>query len=116
MKDFRIDSPDLISAVHALRPNVEKNRICFAINGDATISHWEDSETDPPTKEEILNELQKQIDLHIKFKHYRQRKENLPNTYDLLWILYQDIKNGNLEHGSFVSLLDDIVEKYPEVE
>ena len=36
----------------------------------------------------------------------QRQKNNLPDPYDLLWILYQDIKNDNVKNGAFVSLLD----------
>jgi len=110
-----VQEPGLLEAVYALRPEL-KDKSSFVMDAQGNITYWGDHDSDPPTNQEILQELQRQVDLWNKFKYYRDRKESLPNPYDLLWILYEDIKSGNVENGSFVSLLDEVLEKYPAPE
>ena len=59
-------------------------------------------------------ELKKQVIEWDRVKYYRDRKEYLPDPYDLIWMLYNDIKCGNIESGSFMSSLNEAVEKFPE--
>ena len=50
------------------------------------------------------------------FQKYKNSLNKALDTInqEQLDILYQDIKNDNVKNGAFVSLLDKVVEKYPE--
>ena len=43
------------------------------------------------------------------------RKETLPEPYDLLMMLHEDIKTGNIQSGSFVSIIDSVMEQFPKL-
>lgn len=112
--NYKRDTPSYISAIKSLRPNIVKNNTQFHVNGKGEILFWEDWDNPPPTPQEVNEELDKQIELYEKYEYYRQRKENLPDPYELIWILYNDIKCGNIDKGSFISLLDEMVDRFPD--
>ena len=109
------EDPSYITAIQALRPNLVEKDIQFHINGQGDIIFWEDYYNEPPKREEVLEELAKQAKEYAEYSFYRLRKQDLPEPYDLIWKLYDDIKCGNIENGSFVSLLDSVVKKYPNI-
>ena len=43
------------------------------------------------------------------------RKKSLPDPYDLLLMLHEDIKSGNVEGGSFVSIIDNALKQFPKI-
>ena len=43
------------------------------------------------------------------------RKQSLPDPYDLLIMLHEDIKNGNIQSGSFVSIIDSALKQFPKL-
>ena len=106
--------PSFITALHALVPEVKEKSIPVIFDGFGNVTFWELHDREPPSSQEILEELRKQVIEWDKQKYYRDRQENLPDAYDLLWMLYDDIKCGNIEEGSFVSIIDEIIKKFPE--
>tara|TARA_A100001201_G_scaffold112837_1_gene96669 strand:- start:272 stop:610 length:339 start_codon:yes stop_codon:yes gene_type:complete len=111
---MKLTEPSFITALHALVPEVKEKNIPVVFDAMGTVTYWENYDHEPPSQKEILAELKRQVVEYDYFKYYRDRKNNLPDPYDLLWILYQDIKNDDVKNGAFVSLLDKVVEKYPE--
>ena len=109
-----IEEPSYMTALHALVPEVKEKNICVVFDGRANVTYWEKYDAEPPAAEEILAELKKQVIEWDRVKYYRDRKEYLPDPYDLIWMLYNDIKCGNIESGSFMSSLNESVEKFPE--
>ena len=109
-----IEEPSYVTALHALVPEVKEKNISVVFDGFANVTYWEKYDADPPSNEEILAEYKKEVIEWDKFKYHRDRKEYLPDPYDLIWMLYDDIKCGNIKSGSFVSSLDEAVEKFPE--
>ena len=111
----RTEEPSYITALQNLRPNIVENNIEFHINGNGKVIYWEDRENEPPTQEEVNQEYQKQLKEFAEQALYRMRKETLPEPYDLLMMLHEDIKTGNIQSGSFVSIIDSVIEQFPKL-
>ena len=111
----KTEEPSYTTAIKQLRPNLQDNNIEFHINGHGKVIYWEDRENEPPTQEEINQEYQKQLKEFAEQAFYRMRKQNLPEPYDLLLMLHEDIKSGNIEGGSFVSVIDNVMKKFPNI-
>ena len=109
------EEPSYITALHNLRPNIVENNIEYHVNGKGKVIYWEDSENEPPTQEEVNQEYQRQLKEFAEQAFYRMRKEILPEPYDLLLMLHEDIKTGNIQNGSFVSIIDSAVEQFPKL-
>ena len=111
----RTEEPSYITALQNLRPNIVENNIEFHLNGNGKVIYWEDRENEPPTQEEVNQEYQKQLKEFAEQAFYRMRKQSLPDPYDLLLMLHEDIKNGNVESGSFVSIIDNALKQFPKI-
>ena len=111
----KIEEPSYITALQNLRPNIVENNIEYHINGSGKVIYWEDRENEPPTQEEVNQEYQKQLKEFAEQALYRMRKETLPEPYDLLMMLHEDIKTGNIQSGSFVSIIDSVIEQFPKL-
>ena len=104
--------PGVDTAIDVLRPGAR-----WAINGrkGVVISDWEDDEgREPPTQEEIQSELQREIEVYDYYSYEREREKEFPLIEDQLDMLYHDIKNGNLENGSWIQSIDHIKNKFPK--
>ena len=111
---MKMIEPSFTTALHVLVPEVKEKSIPVIFDGFGNITFWEIYDKEPPSSQEILEELRKQVIEWERLKYYRDRRESLPDAYDLLWMLYDDIKCGNIEKGSFVSIIDEVVERFPK--
>ena len=111
----RTEEPSYMTALKQLRPRSADNNIEYHIDGKGNVIYWEDREKEPPTREEVNQEYQRQLKEFAEQTFYRMRKQNLPEPYDLLLMLHEDIKNGNVESGSFVSIIDNVLQQFPKL-
>ena len=80
-----------------------------------SIVAWEhDDGLEPPTSEEIQEELKREVELYNYYLYERNREKEFPALKDQLDMLYHDIKNGNVETGSWIQAIDSVKEKYPK--
>ena len=101
--------PGIDTAIQVLRPGarwgMENDKFC----------DWEDEEgREPPTDAEIQPELAREIEIFRYFEYERKRSEGYPLLEDQLDLLYHDIKNGNLDNGSWIKSIDEVKEKFPK--
>ena len=71
---------------------------------------------EPPTQKEIEEEIERQQVIYDYYQYERDRRNNFPSGEDQLDMLYHDIKNGNLENGSWIQAMDSVREKFPKPE
>lgn len=109
MNDIRI--PGVDSAIKYLRPNAK-----FSLMNN-TICDWDCIDgTEPPSWEEIEQQILEDIQVYNYYLYARNRQSEYGNIGDQLDMLYHDIKSGNLENGSWVSMIESIKKKYPKPE
>ena len=100
------------TVVEILAPSTEKFSF---ING--TFDEWEnDYGMDPPTMEQMDEELDKQKEIYAYFEYERNREKNYPDGADQLDMLFHDIKNGNIENGSWVQSIQKVKDQFPKPE
>ena len=101
--------PGVDTAIKTLRPHAR-----YALT-NLSFTAWEDDTgTTPPTKDEILKEVEREVEIYNYYLYERDREKAFPKMVDQLDMLYHDIKNGNLENGSWVQTIDEIKNKYPK--
>jgi len=54
------------------------------------------------------------VEIYNYYLYERNREQAFPKMVDQLDMLYHDIKNGNLENGSWIQTIDEIKNKYPK--
>jgi hypothetical protein len=99
-----IRKPSLADAIIKLRPNS-----AFILeNDDVSQLEWKDSSINPPTLEEIQNELNKlhQDFSNIEYKNLREKE--YPNIKDQLDILYHEGYDG------WKNRIQEVKDKYPK--
>ena len=107
--DIEYPVPGIDTAIKTLRPHAR-----YAL-ANMTFTAWEDDTgTTPPTKDEILKEVEREVEIYNYYLYERDREKAFPKMVDQLDMLYHDIKNGNLENGSWVQTIDEIKNKYPK--
>jgi len=74
------------------------------------------STAESPTQKEIEEEIERQQIIYDYYQYERDRRNNFPSGEDQLDMLYHDIKNGNLENGSWIQAMDSVREKFPKPE
>ena len=111
----RTEEPSYTTALKQLRPKLANNNIEYHIDAKGNVIYWEDRDEEPPTREEVNQEYQRQLKEFAEQAFYRMRKQSLPDPYDLLLMLHEDIKSGNVESGSFVSIIDDALKQFPKI-
>lgn len=109
---MKIRLPGVDTAIKYLRPNVKRWEL---YNTDITV--WEDdSGAEPPTWEEIQNQIMKDVDVYNYYLYARNREDEYGDWKEQLNILYDDIKSGNLENGEWVQMIESVKAKYPKPE
>jgi len=102
--------PGVDTAIHTLRPNA---RFDFDY-GTQTFLDWDDDEgREPPTWDELQAEVIREVEIYNYFLYERNREEQYPEIKDQLDMLYHDIKNGNLNNGTWISTIDSVKENNP---
>ena len=101
--------PGIDTAIKILRPNArwELQNRNFVI--------WEcDDGTEPPSWDEIVVEVQREVEIYNYYLYEREREKLYPNIKSQLDMLYHDIKNNKLENGTWIKTIDDIKSKHPK--
>ena len=83
--------PGIDTAIRILRPNArwELQNRNFAI--------WEcDDGTEPPSWDEIIVEMQREVEIYNYYLYEREREKLYPDWKTQMDMLYHDIKNKNL--------------------
>jgi hypothetical protein len=101
--------PGVDTAINILRPGA-RWELC-----NREFVGWEHDEgLEPPTWDEIREEVKREVEIYNYYLYERNRVKEFPELKDQLDMLYHDIKNGNLENGSWIQAIDSIKEKYPK--
>lgn len=104
--------PGVNTAIEVLSPSTET----FVLN-NAVFEEWEnDYGIDPPTMEQIDEELERENKIYAYFEYERDREKNYPDGADQLDMLFHDIKNGNIENGSWVQSIQKVKDQFPKPE
>lgn len=99
-----IRKPSITDAIVSLRPNS-----AFILeNDDVSRLEWKDNNTNPPTKEEIQNELTRLLQDFSVIEYKNLREKEYPNIKDQLDILYHEGYEG------WKNKIQEIKDKYPK--
>ena len=116
--DITYPVPGQDTAVETLRPGAK-----FVLGQDGYNSEGyactilEDPENrEPPTKQEVLDEIKREEEIWDYYQYERDRADNFPTGSHQLDMLYHDIKNGNLENGTWIQAIDAVREEFPKPE
>lgn len=102
--------PGVDTAIQTLRPNCKYDYDY----GTKIFLEWEDVEgREPPTWDELEEEIIREVEIYNYFLYERNREEQYPEIKDQLDMLYHDIKNGNLNNGTWISTIDSVKENNP---
>lgn len=100
-----IRKPELLNAIISLRPHS-----AFILeNDDLSRLEWKDSNTSPPTKEEIRKEFDRLLEEYSKNEYKNFREKEYPSIKDQLDLLYHQGYDGWKEK------IQEIKDKYPKV-
>ena len=99
-----IRKPNITDAIVSLRPD----SIFILENEDLSRLEWKDSNTNPPTLEEIQNELNKLHQDFYNLEYKNLREKEYPAIKDQLDILYHEGYDG------WKKVIQEIKEKYPK--
>jgi hypothetical protein len=103
--------PGVDTAIQVLRPGAR-----WDIE-NTTFIGWEDDEgREPPTWQEIEDEMIREVQIYNHYLYERNREKEYPDVKDQLDMLYHDIKSGNLENGSWIAAIDAVKENNPKPE
>jgi hypothetical protein len=103
--------PGVDTAIQVLRPGAR-----WDIE-NTTFIRWEDDEgREPPTWQEIEDEMIREVQIYNHYLYERNREKEYPDVKDQLDMLYHDIKSGNLENGSWIAAIDAVKENNPKPE
>ncbi len=101
--------PGVDTAIFTLRPGAR-----WDLNNTEFVG-WEDDEgRDPPTWDEIQEEVKREVEIYNYYLYERNREKDFPELKDQLDMLYHDIKSGNLENGRWVSAIDAVKNLHPK--
>jgi len=111
-KGIEYPIPACDTAIQVLRPGAKYD----LYNGWEWLA-WEDPEDrDPPTWEEIGEEVKRQQVIYDYYEYERLREKQYPDLIDQLDMIYHDIKSGNLNNGSWITAIDAVKENNPKPE
>lgn len=108
-KGIEYPVPGVDTAIQTLRPGARWDL------SNTTFVGWEDDEgREPPTWEEINEEIKKETEIYNYYLYERKREKKYPSIQDQLDMLYHDIKSGNLSNGTWIEAIENIKNKYPK--
>jgi len=102
------------TAIRALRPTAKYN--LSEENDDFIFSGWQDEEgLPPPTKEEILNELEFQERFCAYWQHFYDRYQSYPDITVLFNLLWDAIDKDYIKakKSDFYKVIKQVNEQYP---
>ena len=110
--DVRYPCPDILTAVDVL---VEPGIHWEFDHNDKEFVVWNDPKgRQPPSWEEIEQEIIKEVKIYNYYKYERDREESYPEIKEQLDLLFHDIKNGNLENGEWIKSIEAVKEAIPK--
>jgi len=101
--------PGIDTAMQVLRPGAR-----WDANNSSLIEFEDDEGREPPTIEELQEEVKREYSLYKKYEYERNREKEYPDVISQLDMLYHDIKNNNLENGSWIEKIESVKNKYPK--
>lgn len=101
--------PGVDTALDTLRPG------CKWEMQDLEFLGWQHDQ-DPPTEDEIKEEILKEVEVHNWYEYERLREPKYPTLKDQLDMLYKDIKSGNIENGEWIKSIDAVKQAHPKPE
>lgn len=108
-KDIEYPVPGVDTALEILCPGAK-----YDIHG-TEIVEWEDDEgRKSPTWAEIESEILREVDIYNYYLYERNREKNYPDWKTQLDLLYHDLKNNNLNNGTWIKTIESVKEKYPK--
>jgi len=109
--DITYPVPGIDTAIQVLRPGAKWDLV------GQTFVGWDDSERrQPPTWNELQEELIRQYEIYEYFEYERKRDKEYPDIKDQLDMLYHDIESGNLNDGLWISTIKEVKNKNPKPE
>ena len=101
--------PGMDTAMEVLRPGARYS------SENLELLEWEDDEgREPPTKEELNAEFQREVEIYNYYLYERNREEQYPELTSQLDMLYHDIKDGNLTNGRWISAIEEVKNNNPK--
>ena len=76
---------------------------------------WEDTVQEQPTKEEVLQELQRLQDEYNSLEYQRLRKPQYPPIEDLADALYWQSQGDNSKMENYLKAVNDVKLAYPKI-
>jgi len=107
--DIEYPIPGVDTAFEVIRPGARYEM------KDMEVVGWEDDEgREAPTWEEIEVEILREVDIYNYYLYERNRESNYPDWKTQLDMLYHDLKNNNLNNGTWIKTIESVKEKYPK--
>ena len=111
-KNIEYPVPGVDTAIAVLRPGARYDLSC---QGGIHFNDWQDDEgREPPTSEEIGQEIIREKKIYDYYEYERVREKKYPSIKDQLDTLYHDIKNGKLNDGEWIKSIDEIKKGNPK--
>jgi hypothetical protein len=110
--------PGLETAVEVLRPGAKWDMdVSGHQQGKSLFTRWEDDQNrEPPTWNEIEEEVLRERRIYDWFEWERQRERLYPDWRDQFDMLYNDIKSGNIENGTWIAAIEKVKREVPKPE
>lgn len=110
-KGIKYPVPGVDTAISILRPGARWDLL------NTTFLEWEDDEgREPPTWEEIQEEIVREVKIYNYYLYERNREKEYPSIKDQLDMLYHDLKEGNLNNGTWMTAITAVKENHPKPE
>lgn len=101
--------PGVDTAINVLRPGARWGL------ANRTFTDWEDDEgREAPEWKEVEEEVLREVEIYNYYLYERDREKEYPQMKDQLDMLWHDIKNGNLENGTWIAAMDKVKAKFPK--
>ena len=101
--------PGIDTAIKILRPNAKYELY------NTEFLDWECPDgSEPPSWDEVETEIKREVEIYNYYFYERQREKLYPDWKTQMDMLYHDIKNKNLENGSWIQSIDKIKSTYPK--
>jgi len=102
------------TAIKGLRPGAKFDMI--AEGGDFFWPRWEDpNELPPPTREEIMNEVERQKQVAEYYQYAYDRCHKYPDGFEQLDMIWHAVNNGiDLKNSEWFKTIKKIKEDYPK--
>tara|TARA_B100000424_G_C22928668_1_gene494035 strand:+ start:192 stop:542 length:351 start_codon:yes stop_codon:yes gene_type:complete len=111
INDIEYPVPGIDTAIKILRPNAKYELY------NTEFINWECPDgSEPPSWDEVVTEIKREVDIYNYYLYERQREKLYPDWKAQMDMLYHDIKNNNLENGSWIQSIDTIKSTYPKPE